>query len=59
VKLEFDQKGISRTSKIIIYGDNQEQASNAAATLFDLNYLNAYVLEGGLDAWKAAGGQLE
>jgi rhodanese-related sulfurtransferase len=57
--LEEKQGQISSAKKVVIYGANFEQSFRAAATLFDLNFLNAYVLDGGLDAWKNAGGNVE
>lgn len=59
LKLEFGQDKLSALAKVVIYGDSDDQASHAAVALFDLNFPNAYVLDGGLDAWKAAGGQMD
>lgn len=55
-ELEKNQGGISKVKKIIIYGNNDDETRKAAVTLFDLNIFNAFVLDGGLDAWKTAGG---
>lgn len=56
VELEKGKDKISAVKKVIIYAENEDIAGRAAVTLFDLNFFNAYVLEGGLDAWKNAGG---
>jgi len=58
-ELEKNQDGISKVKKVVIYGGNDDEAKKAAVTLFDLNFFNAYVLDGGLDAWKTAGGKME
>jgi rhodanese-related sulfurtransferase len=57
--LDKDQKSLSYMEKIIVYGKSEEEASQAAAILFDLNFFNVYVLEEGLDIWKKAGGRVE
>jgi rhodanese-related sulfurtransferase len=57
--LESDQKAISPAKKVIVYGENEEDANRAAVILFDLNFFNIFVLDGGLDAWKKADGKLE
>lgn len=57
--LEKDQKSISPAKKVIAYGENEEAANKAAVILFDLNFFNIFVMDGGLDAWKKAGGKLE
>jgi len=58
-ELEKNQDGISKVKKVVVYGGNDDEAQRAAVTLFDLNFFNAYVLDGGLDAWKTAGGKME
>lgn len=55
-ELEKNKDNISAVKKVVIYGENEDEAKRAAVTLFDLNFYNAYVLDGGLDAWKTAGG---
>ncbi len=57
--LEGEQSKLSSIKKIVVYGSNEEEASRVAVTLFDLNFFNVYVLDGGLDAWKAGGGKTE
>jgi hydroxyacylglutathione hydrolase len=58
-EIEKNQEGISKVKKIVIYAGNDDEARKAAVTLFDLNIFNAFVLDGGLDAWKNAGGKIE
>lgn len=57
--IEKDQKGISPGKKVIVYGGTEEEASRAAVILFDLNFFNIFVLDGGLEAWKKADGKFE
>jgi len=56
--LEKNQDKISSMKKVVVYGDGEDEASRAAVILFDLNFFNVYVLEGGLEAWQNAGGQI-
>jgi rhodanese-related sulfurtransferase len=58
-EIEKNRKDISLVEKVVVYGASAEEASKAATILFDLNYFNAWVLDGGLDAWKNAGGKIE
>lgn len=57
--IEKDQKAISSAKEVIVYGETEEEANKAAVILFDLNFFNIYVLDGGLDAWKKADGKIE
>ncbi|MDD5489178.1 MAG: rhodanese-like domain-containing protein [Candidatus Moranbacteria bacterium] len=57
--IEKDQKAISPAKEVIVYGGNEDEANKAAVILFDLNFFNVYVLDGGLDAWKKADGKIE
>lgn len=57
--LEKDQSKISPIKKVVIYGKDDGASNQAAVALFDFNFFSVYVLDGGLDAWKAAGGKLE
>lgn len=57
--LEKEQDKLSSLKKIVMYGANEEETAKAAATLFDLNFYNVWVLDGGLEAWKNAGGKIE
>ena len=45
--------------KIIVYGANENESFQAAVTLFDLNFFNVYQMDGGIDEWKAAGGNVK
>ncbi len=58
-ELEKNQDGISKVKKVVVYSGNEDEAKKAVVTLFDLNFFNAYFLEGGFDAWKTAGGKVE
>ncbi|MFA5925387.1 MAG: rhodanese-like domain-containing protein [Parcubacteria group bacterium] len=53
--LESNSGKISGIKKIIIYGKDEDQAKKAAVTLFDLNFFNAYVLKGNIEALKNSG----
>jgi rhodanese-related sulfurtransferase len=53
--LESNTDKISGIKKLIIYGSDENQAKKAAIALFDLNYFNAYVLEGNIESIKNAG----
>ena len=57
--LEKDPSGISPVKKVIVYGENEKEAHQAAVALFDLNFFNVYILDGGLDSWKKADGKIE
>lgn len=57
--LEKEQDKLSSLKKIVMYGANEEETAKAAATLFDLNFYNVWVLDGGLEAWENAGGKIE
>lgn len=57
--LEKEQNKLSPLKKIIIYGAGEEETARAAVILFDLNFYNAWVLEGGFEAWENAGGKTE
>ncbi len=56
--LEKDQKAISSVKKVIVYGENEEEANKAAVILFDLNFFNVYVLDGGLEEWQKNDGKI-
>lgn len=57
--LEKDQSAVSPVKKVIIYGEGNEEANQAAVILFDLNFFNVYVLDGGLTVWENADGKIE
>lgn len=58
-EIEKRAKEISSVQKVVAYDSGEDEAQKAAATLFDLNFFNVYVLFGGLDTWKAADGKIE
>lgn len=49
-----------RDTLIVLYGvhDGVDLAPQAAAKLAELGYTRVYLLEGGLDGWRAAGGEV-
>ena len=49
-----------RDTLIVLYGvhDGADLAPRAAAKLTELGYTRVYLLEGGLDGWRAAGGEV-
>ena len=49
-----------RDTLIVLYGvhDGVDLAPRAAAKLAELGYTRVYLLEGGLDGWRAAGGEV-
>lgn len=57
--LEKEQDKLSPVKKTVMYGADEKETAKAAAALFDLNFYNVWVLEGGLEAWKSAGGKIE
>jgi len=58
-ELETKKGEIPALKKIIVYGENEKEAFQAAVALFDLNFFNVWQLEGGIEEWKAAGGNVE
>jgi rhodanese-related sulfurtransferase len=58
-QLETKKAEVPAVKKTIVYGANTDESFQAAATLFDLNFFNIYQMEGGIDDWKAAGGNTE
>ena len=58
-EIERNQDKISVVKKVVVYGKNNSDSSKAAVILFDLNFFNVYVLEGGLESWKKTGGNIE
>jgi rhodanese-related sulfurtransferase len=57
--LEKNQKEISPVKRVVVYGEDENEARRAAITLFDLNFFNVFVLEGGFKEWKQLGGKTE
>jgi len=55
-ELEVRKGEISAVKKIIVYSSDEKESFQAAVALFDLNFFNVYQMEGGIEAWKAAGG---
>ncbi|MFH0929987.1 MAG: rhodanese-like domain-containing protein [Candidatus Moraniibacteriota bacterium] len=58
-ELETRKNEIPALKKIIVYGSNENESFQAAVILFDLNFFNIYQMEGGIDQWRAAGGNTE
>lgn len=58
-EIEKKSASISLIKRVVLYGNSEEQAKRAAATLFDLNFFNIFVFSGGLEEWKNAGGKME
>jgi len=58
-ELEKNQDQLASAKKVVVYGQDENEAKLAASTLFDLNHFNIYVLDGGLNSWKIAGGKIE
>jgi thiosulfate/3-mercaptopyruvate sulfurtransferase len=58
----FEALGVSDNSRIVVYGSSKVPTL-VTRTFFTLDYLGAgdrvSVLDGGLDAWRAAGGKIE
>lgn len=42
-------------ARIVVYGDNEQEAAEVAARLRHQGYTNAAVLEGGFEAYRTAG----
>lgn len=56
--LESRKNEVPAVKKTIVYGANENESFQAAVTLFDLNFFNIYQMQGGIDEWKAAGGNV-
>ena len=55
-ELEARKNDVPAVKKMIVYGANMDESFQAAVALFDLNFFNVYQMDGGIDEWKAAGG---
>lgn len=58
-EIEKRNNEISALKKVIVYGDSEEDSFQAAVSLFDLNFFNIYQLDGTLENWKEAGGNVD
>lgn len=54
-ELEQKEKELPVNMEIVIYGDSELLAFQAGIIAYDLNFFTAYVLQGGIEAWKAKG----
>lgn len=50
---------LAKSRDIYVYGDNDEQTSQAAQALRSAGFVHVSELKGGLAAWKAVGGPTE
>ena len=57
-ELEARKNDVPAVKKMIVYGANMDESFQAAVALFDLNFFNVYQMDGGIDEWKAAGGNM-
>lgn len=53
-ELEHRRSELPFTQSIVVYGTNDLEGFQAGVRLFDMNFLGARTLEGGLTAWKNA-----
>jgi rhodanese-related sulfurtransferase len=58
-ELETKKAEVPSVKKTIVYGANADESFQAAAALFDLNFFNVYQMDGGIDDWKAGGGNTQ
>jgi rhodanese-related sulfurtransferase/gas vesicle protein len=53
------KSSLDKSRDIYVYGDNEEQSSQAAQSLKSAGFVNVSQLKGGLAAWKEIGGPTE
>lgn len=53
------RQSLAREREIYIYGDSDEVTATAFNQFQDAGFTNVHAIEGGLSAWKAAGGPTE
>lgn len=58
-ELEARKAEIPAVKKTIVYGASADESFQAAVALFDLNFFNVWQMDGGINEWKAAGGNTE
>jgi rhodanese-related sulfurtransferase len=60
IEIEAQRRIPRRDTVTVVYGthDGEDLAPRAARVLAALGYTRVHVLDGGLDAWRAAGGEL-
>ncbi|WP_419710266.1 rhodanese-related sulfurtransferase [Pseudomonas sp. NFX224] len=58
LELEVYSRIPRRDTQVTVYDNGEGLASIAAQRLQELGYLNVSLLEGGLDGWRSAGGEL-
>jgi len=56
--LETRKAEIPAVKKTIVYAASESESFQAAVALFDLNFFNIWQMDGGINEWKAAGGNI-
>ena len=57
IEKQISKFPVDKNAKIILYCRSGSMGNTAAQTLANLGYTNVFNLEGGYNAWKAAGNQ--